>query len=670
MRLNLCLRSGCFIQVGLIVFFLVFSRESQARFLQVSGTEIIDSTGTPILLRGYGLGGWLVPEGYMLHVPGYGSPSYIDSLVRDLIGDQFADQFWTNYRANYVTEDDINLIAQWGHNSIRLPFHYRVFYDDVTGTFRPEGFALLDSLLTWCESNQLYLILDMHCAPGGQNKDNISDSDGIEARLWTEPQIYQPMTIKIWKEIAQRYVNDPRIGGYDFLNEPVLPQGYSNQILRDFYVELTDSIRLVDPNHLIFIEGNWYATDFNLLTPPWDGNMAYSFHKYWNLTTIATIQYLIDIRSQHNVPLWMGETGENSNPWYYETRILFENNNIGWNWWAHKKLETITSPLSATIEPGYDAILDYWRGVSPRPTQATALAALLEMAENLKLQYCETKPGILKALFDPNYGNQSEPFTQLTIPGNIPAVHYDHGSIAIGYSDTEFKNVNGPGGGTWNNGWRYRNDGVDIENSTDPQGFDYNVGWIEDNEWLKYTVQVNTTGIYRADFRVASTGSVGQLRVYINNQPISGILPIPNTGGWQNWVTVGFGNLQLNAGTQEMIISFPQGGFNLNQVSFSFISSDIQDDKGSLQDKYELNQNYPNPFNPSTEIQFVLPQSSLVELSVINMQGELIKKLINRYVEAGSHSVNFKADDLSSGIYFYRLKAENFTETRKMVLMR
>jgi hypothetical protein len=292
------------------------------------------------------------------------------------------------------------------------------------------------------------------------------------------------------------------------------------------------------------------------------------------------------------------------------------------------------------------------------------------MAENLKLQYCETRPGILKALFDPNYGNQSEPFTQLTIPGNIPAVHYDHGSIAIGYSDTEFKNVNGPGGGTWNNGWRYRNDGVDIENSTDPQGYDYNVGWIEDNEWLKYTVQVNTTGIYRADFRVASTGSVGQLRVYINNQPISGILPIPNTGGWQNWVTVGFGNLQLNAGTQEMIISFPQGGFNLNQVSFSFISSDIQDDKGSLQDKYELNQNYPNPFNPSTEIQFVLPQSSLVELSVINMQGELIKKLINRYVEAGSHSVNFKADDLSSGIYFYRLKAENFTETRKMVLMR
>jgi hypothetical protein len=654
------------------ILFVLFSfiQNGNAQFLQASGTDIVDSTGTPVLLRGYGLGGWLVPEGYMLHIPGYGSPTYIDSLVRDLIGGQFANQFWNTYRANYVTEEDIQLIAQWGFNSIRLPFHYKNFYDDSLGIFRPEGFALLDTLLRWCENNQLYLILDMHCAPGGQNKDNISDSDGIEARLWTEPGFYQPMTIKIWKEIARRYVNDPRIGGYDFINEPVLPQGYSNQVLRDFYIELTDSVRSVDPNHLIFIEGNWYATDFNLLTPPWDSNMAYSFHKYWSITNTGSIQYLLDIRSQFNVPLWMGESGENSNVWYYESRILYENNNVGWCWWAHKKLETITSPLSARIDPGYDAVLNYWRGSAPRPSQSTAVAALMQMAENLRLQHCDSRPGVLKALFDPDFGNLPEPYETLTIPGTIPAVYYDYGSIAIGYSDADFKNVNGPGGGVWNQGWNFRNDGVDIEPSSDPQGFTYNVGWIEDNEWLKYTVNVNTSGTYRAAFRVASTSSIGRIRIYMNNQPLSNVVPIPNTGGWQNWVTVNVENLQLNAGTHELIISFPTGGYNLNQMTFSITSTSIDEDKGSIQQKYELEQNYPNPFNPSTEIQFHLPENSMVELTILNLQGEIVEKIVNQYMIAGSYSVKYEASGLSSGIYFYRLKTENFSDTRKMILYR
>jgi hypothetical protein len=659
-----------FLSIILFSLLLIFPQHSYASFLKASGTEIVDSTGAPVLLRGYGLGGWLVPEGYMLHVPGYGSPSYIDSLVRDLIGDLFADQFWSNYQANYVTRQDINLIAQWGFNSIRLPFHYRVFYDDQTSAFRPEGFELLDSLLVWCEENQLYLILDMHCAPGGQNKDNISDSDGIEARLWTEPQIYQPLTIRIWKEIAQRYANDPRIGGYDFLNEPVLPNGYSNQILRDFYIQLTDSIRTVDSNHLIFIEGNWYATDFNLLTPPWDNNMAYSFHKYWSVATSGSIQYLIDIRNQYNVPLWMGESGENSNPWYYEARTLFENNNIGWCWWAHKKLDTITSPLSALINPGYQDILDYWRGSSPRPSQSTAFASLMQMTENLKLQNCEHRSGTLSALFDPDFGNHSKPYTQLNIPGSIPAVYYDYGTASVGYSDSDIKNVGGPGGNSWNNGWQYRNDGVDIERSTDPQGYHYNVGWIEDNEWIKYTVQVSTTGIYRADFRVASTLTGGQIQIYMNNQPISNIHTVQNTGGWQNWTTLSIEDLQLEAGQQELILSFPKGAFNLNQISFSFISTDIEDDHGQIRRNFELRQNYPNPFNSMTRIQYYLPRANHVNLKIYDTTGREISVLVNDYKQAGNHSVQLDSDLMSSGIYYYIFQTDVYEQTRKMLILK
>ena len=77
--------------------------------------------------------------------------------------------------------------------------------------------------------------------------------------------------------------------------------------------------------------------------------MVYAFHKYWNETDQGTIQYLLNMRNDHNTPLWLGETGENSNPWYYETRQLAEQHEIGWNWWTHKKLETTRAPLSSLV---------------------------------------------------------------------------------------------------------------------------------------------------------------------------------------------------------------------------------------------------------------------------------------------------------------------------------
>jgi endoglucanase len=657
------------ILVILTVFILSVFLKGYA-FLHTDGQNIVDTNGDSILLRGYGLGGWLVPEGYMLHTPGYGSPTYIDSLIRDLIGNQYADDFWDMYRANYVREIDIQQISNWGCNSIRLPFHYKNFYDPNIGSFLPEGFSRLDTLLSWCAANNLYIILDMHCAPGGQNKDNISDSDGIEARLWTEPTIYQPMTIKIWKEIAQRYSNDPRIGGYDLLNEPVLPQGYSNQILRDFYVQLTDTIRSVDTNHIIFVEGNWYATDFAILAPPWDNNMVYSFHKYWNETTVNTIQYLIDIRSANNTPLWMGESGENSNTWYYETIRILEQNNIGWCWWAHKKFDTITSPFSAVINEGYQIILNYWNGQAPRPSPGFAYASLLQMADNLKIENCEIRPGISRALFDPDFGTNPQSFVPLSIPGIINAVHYDYGKNAVGYVDQDYKNTSGAGGTVWNNGYQYRNDGVDIERSTDPQGYIYNVGWVEGNEWIRYTVNVMIAGEYQVDFRVASDGGGGQISLYLDNQSIGNPILVPNTGGWQNWTTIHTYNLNLPSGSHQLILSFPSGGFNLNRMNFILTSTSIKYDGSSTPITFELFQNYPNPFNSTTVFKYQLPQSTHVILEIYDVNGNKVKTLLSKVQPAGNFEIRWEANDIASGIYFYRIHAGQNIVTRKLILMK
>jgi len=144
-----------------LIFLLFFINTGASAFFKVQGKQIVDSTGAPVLFRGIGLGGWLVPEGYMLHIPGYGSPSYIDSLIQDLIGSDNRDQFYELYQTNYVGEDDIKQIAQWGFNSIRLPFHYRLFYDESIEQFKQDGFALVDQFLAWCKKYDLYVALDM-----------------------------------------------------------------------------------------------------------------------------------------------------------------------------------------------------------------------------------------------------------------------------------------------------------------------------------------------------------------------------------------------------------------------------------------------------------------------------------------------------------------------------
>jgi endoglucanase len=148
--------------------------------------------------------------------------------------------------------------------------------------------------------------------------------------------------------------------------------GTNNVPLRDLYIRLTDTIRAVDTNHILYIEGNWYATDFAGLTPPWDANMVYSFHKYWNTNNTGSIQYLLDLRNNSNRPLWLGETGENSNQWLSDFVELMHNNNIGWATWPHKKIKSIAGPLSATLSPLYQTLLNYWNGSGSRPTATYA----------------------------------------------------------------------------------------------------------------------------------------------------------------------------------------------------------------------------------------------------------------------------------------------------------
>lgn len=658
-----------FIKTLLILILLVSSGVSFSQgFLKVNGTAISNDEESNYILRGMGLGGWLVQEGYMLQTSAFANAEHeIQGKIIDLVGFEKAEELHQTYMQNYVQEIDIRKMAEWGFNSIRLPMHYNKLMTIIPQqSFLEPGFAQIDSLLAWCKKYEIYLILDLHAAPGGQSDEPISDYNSSFPSLW-ESETNKNATIALWKEIASRYKDEEWIGGYDLINEPKWELGPNNADLRKLYIDITNAIRTVDTNHIVYIEGNWFATTFDGLTPPWDEKMVYSFHKYWNQTDLGTINYLLSLRRDSNRPLWLGETGENSNAWFQENVELMESNNIGWAWWPHKKIDEIDGPLSSPRMENYNTLLEYWNGNGGKPSQTFAYNALQQQFDMLKFENCIFQPGINDALFRQQFSSETIPFKEHKIPGRIYGVDYDIGRRLFAYNDAEYKRISNNTNG--NNGYSYRNDGVDIERCSDSQTNGYNIGWTETGDWTKYTVTVQESGIYQVDLRIAGAESGGKIQIVINNAAVGGLVDIPVTGGWQNWKTISAGNIELPAGTNEMTIKFFFGGFNFNFVQFTQITTGVEEEE--LVYDFKLKGNYPNPFNPSTTISYQLPRDMNISLEVFNSIGERIQTLTQGFGKAGNNEFKWNANGIPSGVYLIRLSGEdNLSQNRKVVLIK
>ncbi len=375
-------------------------------FLRAEGKKIVNEKGENVLLRGIGLGGWMLQEPYMFQLSDVaGTQTEIKARIATLIGEKNCDEFYSRFLKNMITEKDIEALKSWGFNSVRLPMHYNLYTlpienEPVPGknTWLKTGFELTDELLSWCKKYKIYLILDLHAAPGGQGNDRpIADVDTLKPKLW-ESDINQDKTVALWKKLATKYKDEPWIGGYDLINETNFKME-GNLPLKKLFSRIVSSIRDVDRNHIIFIEGNQFANDYTGLTPPWDSNMAYSFHKYWNPNTIETIQKYLDIREKFNVPFWMGESGENTNEWFRDAVSLFESNNIGWSWWTIKKIGSESSLMTITRPAGYQKVIDFWAGKGPSPTEEEAKATFMELAENVKFEKCAVNQEVIEALF-------------------------------------------------------------------------------------------------------------------------------------------------------------------------------------------------------------------------------------------------------------------------------
>ena len=263
-------------------------------FVTVQGHDLIKPNGEKLLIQGTNLGNWLNPEGYMFGFGRTNSAWMIDLMMKEAVGPDATADFWKQFKDNYVTKADIDFIAQQGANTIRLPFNYKLFTDeDYMGLTGPkDGFERIDSVVSWCKANGLYLILDMHDCPGGQTGDNIDDGHGYPWLFESEKS--QQLFCKIWQQIAFRYRQETTILGYELMNEPIAHY-FENRyelykLLQPLYKKTVEAIRKVDENHIILLGGaHWNSFFWMLDDASYDDKLMYTCHRYGGPATKEAI---------------------------------------------------------------------------------------------------------------------------------------------------------------------------------------------------------------------------------------------------------------------------------------------------------------------------------------------------------------------------------------------
>jgi len=582
---NTTARVGRYAAIALLSSLFALTGYSQG-FLKADGTRIVNGKGENVLLRGIGLGGWMLQEGYMMKVNKEGQQYRIKERIQELVGPEKTAAFYDLWLKNHMRKVDVDSMKAWGFNSIRLPMHYNLYtlpveQEPVAGknTWIDKGFELTDSLLAWCKANKMYLILDLHAAPGGQGNDtNISDRDDSKPALW-ESEANRQKTIALWVKLAERYRGEEWIGAYDIINEPNwgfqdLAQdrnGTREQLngpLKKLSMDITEAIRKVDQKHLIIIEGNGWGNNYNGMLPVWDKNMALSFHKYWNYNDQASIAHILKMREEQNVPVWLGETGENSNVWFTDAISLLEKNNIGWSWWPLKKIG-FNNPMEIRSNPDYKELVNYFNAVGPKPEASKAYSGLMELANDAKLENTIVHKDVIDAMIRQPHDQTARPFKPHIIgkSATINAVDYDLGRNSVAYFDRDTADYHTVTGKytDGNRGRIYRNDGVDIAtDSTKKES--YYVNQIEDGEWLQYTVQVAQAGRYQLELSAAAAQATGQVTILLNGKVVADHISVPATGDLRTFKSFSVGNIQLPKGKQVFRVVSNSGGYNLASI--------------------------------------------------------------------------------------------------------
>jgi hypothetical protein len=319
------------------------------RFLKADGKVLRNNfgKGDVVTLRGTNVGGWQLMEGWMCPTDSPDQMTTIKTLT-ERFGANKAEELIKIYEQAWWQEQDFDNVVDLNFNVLRLPISFLNLLDQ-DGKLRKDTLETYDWFVKECEKRDIYVILDLHGAPGSQNgKDHSGDTSG--SKLYTDENAML-LTISLWEQLAAHYKGNPTIAGYDLLNEP---EGKDEEktpwgpLQFPFYDRVYHAVRRIDPDHVIILEAIWEPTD---MPDPeiygWE-NVMYQYHYYgWDGIEDPEAQkrftdgkVINNEKANFDVPVLVGEFTlfDKLESWDY---ALDEYAKQGWSWttWTYKTVE-------------------------------------------------------------------------------------------------------------------------------------------------------------------------------------------------------------------------------------------------------------------------------------------------------------------------------------------
>lgn len=330
------------------------SNEAIGGRLSVKNGLIVDENSKEVILRGVNLGNWMLIETWMSWIENYSDEwGYFDTIevLTERFGADKTAELINTYENNFIRDTDIAQIEKLGFNCVRVPFWYRNFMTEngewlTENTDDNPGFKQLDRLIDLCREHNIYVILDLHGAPGGQSMNHSTGKAGRN-QLYTDKDCMDAC-VELWKGIAQRYKDEDVVAAYDLLNEPQNNGGYEGenawQAESDEAVEKTNAaydtlykaVRKVDNDHIISFEGIWSS---KVLPDPEENgytNMLYQMHLYDTKARDirSRVREMVKMRKKYGVAVFVGEYNNGENEAYADK--LYKDNGISTTKWTYK----------------------------------------------------------------------------------------------------------------------------------------------------------------------------------------------------------------------------------------------------------------------------------------------------------------------------------------------
>ncbi|MDN3637488.1 carbohydrate-binding protein [Simiduia curdlanivorans] len=541
---------------------LTVALPASAQYVKTDGTQILDETGAPLYLSGINLGNWLLWEGYLM----MGDFNYrthtqfLNSLEDAFQSAEKARQFEHEWRLNYVEENAIADLKRLGFNTLRVPFHYNMFWHD--GALSNHGFQYFDQLIDLCREQGMYILLDMHAAPGYQNPGDHADNVNSNAsqprdsvQFWDGNHI--AVAAEVWRHIANYYKNEPVILGYDLINEPVPQPGRELELLGSL-VQLRNAIRQVDQNHMIVAEGSWWGSDLTKIdwqdpqvqaasgiNAKWDHNLVYQIHHYGH---VSGTQGREQITNRLGIPLIIGEYGETDEGNLKAITDWAKQNLAGYFPWSFKKMSHDKTLWTIPTNSDYEAVKQFINQGGTPP--AGAFDGMMNFARNNIVNghashlwhegfYQAVKPGGLAPEPEPELPSCDDASASL-LPARIEAENY------------------------------CASFGVQQEQTGDVDG-NQNIGWIDTGDWTEYKVQAGAAGNLNFALRAAVNDQPGRVGVYLDGVK-QATLTLPVTGDWQVYQSTE-ASIAVAEGEQTLRLVYESAGINLNWLSLGLAIS-------------------------------------------------------------------------------------------------